>query len=224
MRLLIVNPNTSAGVTDRIRAAARMVACPGDSFTTTCAAFGPELIVTEADGEEATRGVLARVAAHPDPVDGIVLASFGDTGADAVRAAYPGLPVVGLAGAAFAAARALGGRPAVVTFARPVVAGLRDMAARHGLLKDLAGIVSLPLSDAGDPGLIQEVHGPALAALVRQTVRSGASSIVMGGGPLAGFASRIGPSVEVPVIDGVQAAIGVIRHCNLVSKTRVQTH
>jgi len=211
MRLLIVNPNTSAGVTARIDAAARVVAAPGDSFTTTSAAFGPELIVTEADAAEAARGVLATVSAHRDPVDGIVLASFGDTGAEAVRHAYPGLPVVGIAGAAFATALALGGRPAIVTFARPVVASLQDMATRYGLADRLACVASLALDDAGDPGRVQENHGPALTALVHETVRSGATSIVMGGGPLAGFAATVRNTIDVPVIDGVQAAIGMIR-------------
>ncbi|MBF9059110.1 aspartate/glutamate racemase family protein, partial [Rhodobacterales bacterium HKCCSP123] len=49
MRVLVVNPNTSQGVTDRIGAAAQAAAAPGDRITTVSAAFGPALIVTEAD-------------------------------------------------------------------------------------------------------------------------------------------------------------------------------
>lgn len=210
-RILIVNPNTSAGVTARIDGAAQALAAPGDRFTTIRAAFGPELIVTDTDATRATDGVLAAIARFPDPVDGIVLASFGDTGARAVRGAHPGLPVVGLAGAAFATARALGGRPAIVTFARTVVPGLRAMAARHGLADSLAGVFAVPQDDAGDPGLVQERHGAALAALVHEASVSGASSVIMGGGPLAGFAARIRNAVDIPVIDGVEAAIGMIK-------------
>ena len=47
MRLLIVNPNTSEGVTRRIDAAAQAVARDGDMFKTVSAEFGPELIVNE---------------------------------------------------------------------------------------------------------------------------------------------------------------------------------
>ncbi len=211
MRILLVNPNTSAGVTACIDGAAQSLATPGDRFITVNPAFGPALIVTEADAAEATRGVLETLKGFRDPVDGIVLASFGDTGADAVRAAHPGLPVVGLAGAALAAARALGGSPAIVTFARPVIPGLRTMAERHGLAPRLFNIVSLPLDDAGDPGRVQQAYGADLTDLVRDTVQAGATSIIMGGGPLAGFAADVRNSVNVPVIDGVQAAIGVIR-------------
>ena len=102
MRLLIVNPNTSAGVTARIDAAAQAVAGPGDRFVTVSALSVPPLIVTEADTQAAIAGVLGAVAQHQDTVDGIVLASFGDTGAAEVRAAYPHLPVLGIAEAAFA--------------------------------------------------------------------------------------------------------------------------
>lgn len=212
MRVLIVNPNTSRGVTARIDAAAQAVACPDDGFTTVSAAFGPELIVTDADAAEAARGVLAAIRAHDDPLDGIVLASFGDTGADAVRAAFPGVPVVGLAGAAFAAARALGGLSGVVTFGPGMVPGLRDMAERHGMTDSLFGITALPAADPGDPGTVQQRHGPALAQLARDMAAvGGLSSIILGGGPLAGLARTIAPQVPVPVIDGVQAAIGLVR-------------
>ncbi|MEE4121105.1 MAG: aspartate/glutamate racemase family protein [Paracoccaceae bacterium] len=211
MRLLIINPNTSRGVTARIAAAAEAVALPGDRFTTLSAAFGPALIVTPADTAEAVEGVLATVRAHDGPVDGIVLGSFGDTGADAVRALRPGLPVVGLAGAAFAAARALGGPTGIVTFGARLAPGLREMAEAHGLGPGLVGVASLPDGDAGDPSTVQERCAPGLARLAREMAGQGASAIVLGGGPLAGLARAIGPAVPVPVIDGVQAAVGLLR-------------
>jgi hypothetical protein len=91
MRLLIVNPNTSEGVTARIAAAADAVALPGDHFVTVSAASGPSLILTEADGLAATEGVLTAVARRAGGVDGIVLASFGDTGSEQPAAALPRL-------------------------------------------------------------------------------------------------------------------------------------
>ena len=103
MRLLVVNPNISPGATARIRAVADAAARPGERVVTVPAAFGPELIVTEADTARGAQGVLAAVAEHGADVDGVVLASFGDTGAEALRRARPGLPVIGIAGAAFAA-------------------------------------------------------------------------------------------------------------------------
>jgi len=211
MRLLVVNPNTSEGVTRRIAEAAEAVAQPADRFVTRSAAFGPSLIVTPGDARRAVEGVLATVAAHGDGAQGIVLASFGDTGAAEVRAARPGVPVIGIAAAAFAAARALGGPCAIVSFGESLVPSLRATAERHGMAGALERIDVVPGGDLGDPGAVQERCREALTALCIAAAGRGVSSVVLGGGPLAGLARRIGPRCPVPVIDGTQAAIGLLR-------------
>lgn len=211
MRLLIVNPNTSPGTTRRIGDAARAAAHPGDHFTTVSAAFGPELIVTPQDGVEATRGVMAAITRHDGPMDGIILASFGDTGADEVRAAWPHLPVIGIAEAAFTAARDKGGPFAIVTFAPEVAPSLHEKAKQYGLGDRLTRVAALPEPWHGEPGEVVEQRGEALGDLCEICATEGAQSIVIGGGPLAGLAARIGPRVSVPLIDGTQEAIAQIR-------------
>lgn len=211
MRLLIVNPNTSEGVTAKIRAAANASAMPGDQFTTLSAAFGPELIVTGEDTRRAVEGVKATVANFRRPCDGIILASFGDTGAEAIRRLRPGTPVIGIAGAAFAAARALGGRFGVVTFGDSLAPPLRRKVEEIGLMDRFLGVACVAGGDQGDPGTVQSRLYEDLSAKCLDMVESGASSIVLGGGPLAGLARKIGPTVPVPVIDGTQAAVGLMR-------------
>ena len=146
MRLLIVNPNTSEGVTKRIDAAAQAVACNGDVFKTVSAAYGPALIVTDQDGLDAVDGVVASVEAHADGIDGIVLGSFGDTGTEAVRRAYSKIPVVGIASAAFAVARCLGGKFSIVTFDHSRSPALRALAVFYGMDEALHRVLS------SDPG------------------------------------------------------------------------
>lgn len=211
MRVLIVNPNTSPGVTARIGAAAQAVAEPGDRFTTLPAASGPELIVTEADAEAATRGVLRAIDGHRAALDGIVLASFGDTGAAMVRARHPGLPVLGIAEAAFAEVRRIGGPFAIVTFAPEVAGSLADKAAEHGVGDALLGVMHPPAPLAHDPADVADAMLSDLQEMCLRCAAEGARSIVMGGGPLAGVARRIAPACPVPVVDGTQAAIGQLR-------------
>lgn len=211
MRLLIVNPNTSAGVTARIEAAARAVAGPGDRFTTISAAFGPALIVTDADAEVATGGVLAAIAAHEGPVDGIILASFGDTGAAEVRAVRPGVPVMGIAEAAFAEAARIGGPFAIVSFAPEVAPGLAERAAAQGLASALLRVATPAEPLRHDPAEVADALFEALLHLCLDCAAEGAHCIVLGGGPLAGLASRIAPRCPVPVIDGTQAAVTRLR-------------
>ena len=211
MRLLIVNPNTSAGVTARIAAAAQAAALPGDAFTTVSAASGPPLIVTDADAVAATEGVLAAVAAHDGPVDGIVLASFGDTGAESLRLCCPGLPVLGIAAAAFAAARRIGGRFAIVTFAPEVAPSLSRMAARHGMDSLLMPVAAVPRPLSHDPADVADALRPELLDLCLSCAARGAACIILGGGPLAGLAATLQPACPVPLIDGTRAAIDQLR-------------
>lgn len=211
MRVLIVNPNTSSGVTARINAAAQAVAVKGDRITTVSAASGPELIVTKDDAAAATKGVLQAIVAHNAPIDAIVLASFGDTGAAEVRARFPHLPVLGIAQAAFAEVRRIGGPFAIVTFAPEVAAPLAEKAAEHGVAGSLIRTLSPPASLSHDPADVADVLLPVLQTLCLQAASEGAHSVVMGGGPLAGAARRIAATCPIPVVDGTQAAIGQLR-------------
>lgn len=211
MRLLIVNPNTSHGVTARINAAAQAVAAPGDRLTTVSASSGPALIVTESDGRAATVGVLEAIAAHQDPCDGIVLASFGDTGAAEVKARYPDTPVIGIAEAAFLEARRVGGPFAIVTFAPEVAGPLAIKAEEHGMSHDLIRVAAPDLPLAHDPADVAEALLPVLHALCVDCATEGARSVIMGGGPLAGLANRMSANCPVPVIDGTQSAIAHLR-------------
>lgn len=211
MRLLIVNPNTSEGVTRRIDEAARAVTRPGDHFTTLPAASGPDLIVSPEDGEAATRGVMETIRRHGGRPDGIVLASFGDTGAEAVRATWPDIPVIGIAEAAFAAARRIGGAVSIVTFAPEVAPPLHEKALQHGLDPALLRVAALQEPLRCDPAEVADILFEPLADLCVTCAREGADSIVLGGGPLAGLAGRIAPLCPVPVIDGTQEAIAQLR-------------
>lgn len=220
MRLLVINPNTSRGATDRIRVAANAASQPGDVFTTLCPAEGPELIVTQADDARAAKGVVEVVRTYTGPYDGIVLASFGDTGAQDVRALRPDLPVIGIASAAFGTVKALGGPFGIVTFGAGLVPSLLAKVAEAGLKETLVGILHVDGSEIGDPGTVQDRFGAELSDLCLQMQRQGARSIVMGGGPLSGLASQIAPDLPVPVIDGTTAAINMMRAVIAPQKSR----
>lgn len=210
MRLLVVNPNTSAGVTAVIGAAARAAAVPGDVVEAVSAPFGPALIVTEADAAEAEGAVLACVEARAADVDGIVIASFGDTAIEAVRARVT-VPVVGIARAAFLAALAVGERFSIVSFSPAVEPSMHAIVARYGMTDRLASLRVLERAEWDDPTEIGVRLAEPLAALCERTQDDGCDAIVLGGGPLAGLAATIAPRMRVPVIDGVAAAVALQR-------------
>lgn len=211
MRLLIINPNRSLTVTARIRESAEAVRRPGEIFTTVGASFGPELIVTPEDNALAVAAVLERVREFGGAVDGIVLASFGNTGLEEVRGEID-CPVIGIAQAAYCTASAIARRFVMVTISPRLVEGLRRSVEASGLQAQLAGILSLDEASAMDPASVQEERFAELQALCRQGAKyPGVGCIVPGGGPLAGVAARLRVDSPIPVIDGTQCAIHLLR-------------
>jgi len=211
MKLLIINPNSSASVTARIDAAAQAACQPGEEITTICATGAPELIVTPEDASAAETAVTQALAAWHQPVDGVILASFGDTGLDAVRA-QTRVPVVGIAQSAYAMASVLGPRMSIVSFAPTMAEALQKTALSYGYGDHLAAMHMVEGASWDDPGAIQDQLAPQLLALCRKSAREdGVSSIVLGGGPLAGLAARLQSQVGVSLIDGTTAAIATLR-------------
>ncbi|SDL96930.1 Asp/Glu/hydantoin racemase [Franzmannia pantelleriensis] len=207
MRLLVINPNSSSGVTRHIAAAAQQAAAPGDEILAIEATGAPALIVDEADARRAEQAVVNTVRGVESPLDGVIVASFGDTGADALRAFMP-CPVVGIGHASLLTAAALGGPFAIVSFAPAVVPSMRWMVEDYRMQHLLSGIhtVDIPLPD--DPGEIQAATAEALERLCRQVAEQGdCRSIILAGGPLAGLAPRLAPALPLPLIDPTQAAV-----------------
>ncbi len=211
MKLLIINPNSSVTVTARINAAAQAACQPGEEITTIRAQGAPDLIITPEDAQRAAQAVTQTLSAWSAPVDGVILASFGDTGLDAVRA-QTSVPVVGIAQSAYAMASVLGARMSIVSFSPSMAEALRKTALSYGHAERLVAMHMVEGAVWDDPGAIQDQLAPALLALCQKSAREdGVGSIVLGGGPLAGLAARLQPQVTVPVIDGTTAAIATLR-------------
>src|SRR4051794_7753979 len=115
MRIMVINPNTTASMTDLIASSARAVAGPGTRLDAVTSAMGPASIESHYDEALSVPGILAAVAeGERDGVDGYVIACFGDPGLDAAREVAAG-PVVGIAEAAMHAATLVGRGFSVVT-------------------------------------------------------------------------------------------------------------
>ena len=211
MKLLIINPNSSATVTRRIDDAAQAACQPGEQITTICAVGAPDLIVTPDDARIAACAVTRTLEEWSEPIDGIILASFGDTGLEAVRA-RTSKPVVGIAQSAYAMASVIGPHMSIVSFSPAMAEALRKTAEGYGHAARLRAMHMVEGATWGDPGEIQATLAPQLLSLCQKSAREdGVNSIVLGGGPLAGLAARLQPRVSVPVIDGTTAAIATLR-------------
>ena len=111
-KILIVNPNTTASMTQTIADAARAVAAPGTEISTVTSAMGPASIESFYDEAFAVPGLIQALLEAPDADAGII-ACFDDTGLDAARSVAR-FPVVGICEAALVTAGQLAKRIAML--------------------------------------------------------------------------------------------------------------
>jgi allantoin racemase len=206
MKLLVVNPNTTARMTALIGEQARAVAGGDVRVHAVNPPSGPPSIECHADEVAAAPGVLAEItAAEAAGFDAYVIACFGDPGLLAAREIARG-PVVGIAEAAMRTAGYLGRRFSVVTTLERTTGHAWDIARQYGVADLCAGMhaCDLPvLALDTDSAALDRVRAACTAALAAD----GSDVIVLGCAGMAGFGARLADELGVPVVDGVTAAV-----------------
>jgi Asp/Glu/hydantoin racemase len=208
MRLLFLNPNTSAHLTELGAQLARQVARPETEIVPVTGQFGARYISSRAAAAIAQHAALDAFAPHRHRVDVVLLACFGDPGLFALREVAQ-VPVVGMAEASCQLAASGGRKFSIVTGGHRWGPMLREFVAVLGLASQLASVRTMAPSGAeiaADPaGALA-----ALAAACRAAAEEdGAAVVILGGLGLAGLADRIAERVSVPLIDSVVAAVAV---------------
>jgi len=206
MKILLLNPNTTAAVTDLLHAAGSKVASPGTELVPATAPRGVPYIATRAEAQIGGAIALEMLAEAGDGVDAAIIAAFGDPGLFGARELFS-FPVVGLAEAAMLTACMVGRRFSIVTFAGALAPWYEECVAMHGLASRCAGIRTLD----GSFKSISEVQAEKeelLVALANRAVEQDAADVViLSAAPLAGLAAKVGDRIPVPVIDPVAAAV-----------------
>lgn len=206
MRILVLNPNTSVGITDRLMGAARTAAAPGTELVALTAPRGFPYIATRAEAQLGGAIAIEMLAEHHSGFDAAVIAAFGDPGLLGARELFD-LPVVGMAEAAMLTACMLGKRFAIVTFAQALGPWYRECVEMHGLAGRLAGIRMLDGAFASVSD-VQEEKEDLLVQLANAAVaQDEADVVILAGAPLAGLADKVKDRIPVPVIDQIAAAV-----------------
>jgi len=212
MRILVVNPNTTASMTDDMAAAARRYANPGTEITGVTPAWGAPAIEGPFEGALATVAMLEALTVHPDPFDAVVLAGFGEPGRQAAREILA-VPVMDITESAALLACTLGHRFSVVTTLARTVPMIEEVIGSVGVRDRCASIrpTRLGVLDLErDPGLTKR----RLAEEARLAIdQDGAEVIVLGCGGLGGFDKDLEAQVGAPVVDGIVAAVKMAEAC-----------
>lgn len=208
MRILVVNPNTTASMTAAIGACAGRVT--DAEVMAVNPAMGPASIESHYDEALAVPGLLAEIErGERSGAQGTVIACFGDPGLDAAREIAVG-PVVGIAEAAMHIATLVGRTFGIVTTLSRTVGTAHDLVHRYGFAGRCVAIraCDIPVLDLDIPG---SAAREIVTALCRQVVEEdGADSVVLGCAGMADFCDEISAAIGVPVIDGVTAGVRLV--------------
>ncbi|MDP1963414.1 MAG: aspartate/glutamate racemase family protein [Reyranella sp.] len=206
MKILVANPNTSTGVTDRLVAAGRLVASPGTELMAMTAPRGVPYIATRAEAAIGSAVMLEMLAERRGTFDAAIVAAFGDPGLGGARELFD-FPVVGMAEAAMLVACTLGRKFAIVSFAKALEPWFAEIVEWHGLSGRCAAIRTLDEAFRSIDD-VQTEKEQVLIDLALGTVKNdGADVVILAGAPLAGLANKIRERVPVPLVDGIQAAV-----------------
>lgn len=209
-RLLVVNPNTTAAMTEAIGAVARAAASAGTDIVARNPSRGPAAIEGPEDQaaclepllEEIVRGAL-------EGCDATVVACFDDPGVSAARARVAG-PVIGIADAAMRRASALAARWGIVTTVGAAVPTIEALVVRYDATGQCVGVraADVRVLDLEHPGDVtrQRVVDTA-ATLVGE---HGAKAVIMGCAGMSTLHHELSQALGVPVIDGVAAAVHLL--------------
>ena len=207
MRLLVINPNTSASMTARIGGAARAAAAPQTELRAVNPMSGPASIEGYFDEAFAAPGVIEEIVkGEAEGFDAFVIACFDDTALEAARCVASG-PVVGIGEAAFHMASLVAHRFSVVTTLSRSIAPIEANLMKYGLERRCARVraCEVPVLALDDPAsgacdkLSQEIE--------RAKAEEGAEAIALGCAGMAELAASLARRHALPVIDGVAAAV-----------------
>lgn len=205
MELLVVNPNSTASMTEKIAIAAQRVARPQTKIVAVGSSSGPPSIQGFYDGAVCLAGLLEQVEQHKY-VDGIVIACFDDTGLDAVRCMVDA-PVVGIGQSACYAASLLSTRYTIITTLSRSVPVLESNLLRYGLTVRCAGIRATDI-----PVLELENMTPGTMDTIRRTIEVAikedqSDAIVLGCAGMTDLMAQLSSEFGLPVIDGLSCAV-----------------
>lgn len=210
MQILVVNPNSTRSMTDKIVEAAQAVASPGTTILGATAQGAPASIEGHYDEAMSLPGLMAQVReAEAKGVDGIVVACFDDPGIAACRELATG-PVLGICEAAVKAASMIATSFSVVTTLPRSVPVIEHLIHGYGLSHQCRRVRSaaIPVLALEEPG--SNARMKVRDEILRAIEEDRCEAVVLGCAGMADLTAWLSEETGIPVIDGVSVATRMI--------------
>jgi allantoin racemase len=212
MRLLIINPNTSADMTATILASAKAAAGSGVTVEACNPARGPASVESQLDEVVSAYWALETVLPIAASYDGFIAACYGHHPLIGALREVLDQPVLGIMEASILHALPLGEKFSIVTSSPRWVPMLEEGLRALGLEGRCAsvrssGLAVLDIASLPADDVIARLCSEATAAVKHD----GAEVICLGCAGMAGLEEAVSEATGVPVVDGVRAAVLMIR-------------
>lgn len=208
MHIHIINPNTTASMTQAIHRAAERQASTGVCLSASQPESGPVSIESHFDEVVSAVGVAQEVlkGEREGGIDAYIVACFGDPGLLAARE-LTRAPVIGIAEAAFHLATLISTRFSIVTTLSRTGIIAEHLLEQYGFRHHCRRIRAAEI-----PVLDLEHHpDAAFKRIVEECCRArdedDIGAIVLGCGGMANLTQEISREVGIPVVEGVSAAL-----------------
>ena len=206
MRILLINPNSTASMTEKIGASAVRYASPGTEIKAVNPTDAPASIEGHFDEAMSLRGLLDEVRkGEAEGYDGFIVACFDDTGLGACREIATG-PVLGICEAGMHAASMLATSFSVVTTLPRSVPIIENNALLYGMERKCRRVraADIPVLALEEPG--SDARERVRDEIDRARVEDGCEAVLLGCAGMADLTQWLTEQTGMPVIDGVVAA------------------
>jgi allantoin racemase len=210
MKILVINPNTSQLVTDRIAGVVRSIARTETDVDIICIPHGPESLESFYDEALATPYIIDAVKeANQQGYDAVVLAAFCDPGIEALKE-ISDIPVFGLEEVSFSVALLLGNKFSILTEKKHKENVKAQQVRKHGLESRFASVRALNMGVVEIASEPERVKQTGIALARKMIEEDGAEVIIMGCASMAGYSKDLESELHIPVIDPVQTTFKVV--------------
>jgi allantoin racemase len=205
VKILVINGNTNASITNEVERTGRQVAFPGTEVVALTPNVGPPTVEGYLDGQLSALGVCEAIAAHQVEADAFVIACFSDPGLYAARE-FSVKPVVGIAQASMITAIQLGYRFGLLSpqpRLRPVLEGLVRY---YGFQEHFGGIwtINQSVAEVVNSGNRLNIFLKAAQCFVQQ---ADVQVLILAGAVFSGLDVAMSQHLGKPVLDPVKCAI-----------------
>ncbi|MBR7890089.1 aspartate/glutamate racemase family protein [Marinomonas sp. A79] len=207
MRIQLINPNSSADMTQAMALSAQSVALPDTDILPYTPSHGPKSIECAFDEVIASAALLDLIEeGNHMGVDAHIIACFGDPALDAARE-LANAPVIGIAEAAFQLAGLIAHKFGVVTTLARTLPASEHLLQKYGYQHRCSGVRATDIPVLALENIEADAYECLKSECLAAIQNDGAEAIVLGCAGMSALVNKLASELPVPIIDGVTAAV-----------------